>query len=92
MSYAITAPHARVYFNRSNDFPKVWSIDFGPGTAEILCGCVLIDGAIAETRFSTDTALQNGPDDRNTPRAWLELHDVRVEIDGLVARIYKAFS
>lgn len=27
----------RIYFNKGEDAPEVWSIDLGPGTVEIIC-------------------------------------------------------
>ncbi len=63
------APVLRVYFNRKEDAPKVWSLDCGPGTAEILVTEVIIAGE-CRTEF----------DGSKTPCGWLLFKNVEVQL------------
>jgi hypothetical protein len=71
------AERVRVYFNRAADFPKVWSVDFGPLTAEITCRAVFLE-APAATQY--DGSIPGS--DALQPKAWFDFFNVEVEITG----------
>jgi hypothetical protein len=55
----------RVYYNRSEDAPLVWSVDEGSHASEINVQNVVLVAA-ATTRFNPDAQLPE-------PKAWLEI-------------------
>jgi len=71
----------RVYFNRSGDPGKLWSVDFGRGTPEILCTRVMILEVCSSTRY--DSTCVGSKED---PCAWLEIPEctVTIMLDGSV--------
>jgi hypothetical protein len=65
----------RVFFNRREDAPRVWSVDFGSDSEiEILCSVVLIGGIHLTSHFDSTVV------GTSSPCAWLEGHDAAVEI------------
>lgn len=72
--HRVKADVVRLYFNRSNVDSRIWSIDFGAGSAEIELGSVTVD-AFAHSKY--DAAITN-PD---LPKAWFEFYDVEVVLD-----------
>lgn len=70
----------RVYFNRHNEFPQVWSVDEGDTETEINVREVVLIDVRAITKYDP-----NG-DNINTPKAFFEVHGV-LEIRGGVAYI-----
>lgn len=70
----ITAPIARLYFNRSGVYSRVWSIDLGDGSAEIELGHVTVD-KMAHSKYNSN---ENNSD---LPKAWFEFHDAEITLD-----------
>ncbi len=62
----------RVYFNRCEDWPQVWSVDEGTVATEVNVIGVRLDGVRSVTRSGVVT------DAAREPKAWLD-----VEADGL---------
>jgi hypothetical protein len=70
----------RVYFNRKETPKKAWSVDTGEGTVEHCCSEVLFGGVSGVTRRASE---ERGPEpDHDSPRAWLEIRMVHVEMIG----------
>lgn len=59
----------RVYFNRLNEAPQVWSVDEGTQASEINVTAVQIVDCYAETKVDLDETVN-----RDRPKAWLEVH------------------
>lgn len=74
-----SASQIRIYFNRGDDAPKVWSVDFGPGTVEILCESVTFTAGVHGETIALPGTQQ--------PKAWIELSGVQVSIDGAQIQI-----
>ena len=75
------APYVRVFFNRAKDSKnKVWSVDTGPGTPELLATVVELIGVDTVTVYDPDQTPDN-------IRAWIEMDNVVVESVGLVVTI-----
>lgn len=58
----------RIYFNRLNEAPLIWSVDEGDQTTEINVMGISLHGCDVETKSNlaeTDT--------ENKPKAWLEV-------------------
>lgn len=91
MNISFPAEKVRVYFNRASDAPKVWSIDFGPGTAEICCNGVTIRGH-GLALYEPGAGDRKGPhgEDLHEPRAWFEFQHVQVEIVGHYVKLTHA--
>ncbi len=67
----------RLYFNRCEDFPQIWSIDEGTVATEInVCGFEL-SGCVAGSGRTPEFAAV---DSAREPKAWLavDAHDLRV--------------
>ncbi len=58
----------RVYFNRANEAPQVWSVDEGDQGSEINVAEVRLVNCTAETKC--DLGMQVNPDH---PKAWIEV-------------------
>lgn len=71
----------RLYFNRLNEAPQVWSIDEGQQTSEINVSSVSLVNCNAITRCDLDET-----DTANKPKAWVEVIGT-LEIVGGVAVI-----
>lgn len=66
----------RLYFNKRDDFPRVWSIDFGAGTAEILLTGVSVDAP-------GEAVYQEGV----VPCAWIQFNQSHLDLIGAKAVI-----
>jgi len=65
----------RLYFNRKEDFPCLWSIDEGSAASEIrVQGIVLTGVGLAWTECHKGLIAPAGCDVNNEPSAWIELH------------------
>jgi hypothetical protein len=71
----------RVYYNRGGDPAKLWSVDFGPGTPEILCRKVHVHGVM-----DTAAACPLPENPKEQPSAWMEARTATVilHFDGSV--------
>lgn len=58
----------RVYFNRLNEAPQIWSVDEGEQTTEINVIGVSIHDCVVETKCDLKETVN-----RDRPRAWLEV-------------------
>ena len=56
----------RVYFNRWNEFPNIWSVDQGTQETEITVAQVQMEGVSART-------MTGKGDNVNSPSAWIEV-------------------
>ena len=59
----------RVYFNRLNEAPQVWSIDEGTQDTEINVTAVEIVDCYVMTKVDLDESVNH-----DRPKAWLEVH------------------
>jgi len=59
----------RVYFNRKNEFPQVWSIDYGTQESEINVQRVELNGCNATTVYKPEGVT----DFNSMPCAWFEV-------------------
>ena len=57
----------RMYFNRSNDYPQVWSVDQGSHASEVNVQHIKLQGALSA--FSCYDPNAEYPE----PKAWLEV-------------------
>lgn len=71
----------RVYFNRHNEFPQVWSIDEGDVETEVNVKQLIMVDVRAVTHYDSTG------DNVNTPKAWFEVHG-RLEVRAGVAYIF----
>jgi hypothetical protein len=67
-----TYPIVRVYFNRKEDFPNVWSVDDGNQTNEIIVPRVISQGV---SRFVWNGITQSS---EVSVRAWVEFNSARL--------------
>ena len=67
----------RIYFNRKEDAPQVWSVDEGSHASEINVKGVRIVGAVVHTG-------QNLEAEYPEPKAWMEVEAVLAIGDGTV--------
>lgn len=75
----------RVYFNRKQDYPLVWSIDEGTQATETNVSDVVIIASYT----STKSRINDGTIDvNNTPLAWLEVEAQGIRIADGVATIW----
>lgn len=90
----LTAAYVRVYYNHGKDTSdKQWSIDFGPGTIEVLVTSISINNRRVETKLSEGITINlvqpigvhSMP--LSQPQAWMEVKDVEVEFQGTHAII-----
>jgi hypothetical protein len=72
----------RVYFNRLNEAPQVWSVDEGDQSSEINVSSVAIAGCEMHSAVNLDETVN-----RDRPKAWFEV-DGRLVVEGGVACIY----
>jgi len=63
----------RVYFNRKNEFPQVWSIDYGTQESEINVQRVELINCTAVTVYKTEGVT----DFNDMPCAWFEVEAAR---------------
>lgn len=70
----------RIYFNRKEDFPKIWSVDFGSKTQEVCCTKVFVENIYG---WSNQNLNAEWPE----PKAWIEFKHVLVNFhnDGSVS-------
>jgi len=72
-------PNWRVYFNRKNEAPQIWSVDEGDQTSEINVKDWKLHRCDADSR--EDLSVKVNPD---TPTAWVEvIHATRQIIHGV---------
>jgi len=72
----------RLYFNRCEDFPQIWSIDCGSIDTEInVIGFLALGCAIAPGRAADFAAV----DATREPKAWINIQASDVRIDAGVA-------
>lgn len=64
----------RIYYNRSVDYPLIWSYDQGTQETEIQISGWRLHGLDAAD--GSDLTVPTG--DREHPRVWIELKDVRL--------------
>lgn len=77
----------RLYFNRKEDYPCIWSVDEGSAASEIrVQGIIITDGLLAYTGNTEGLRPPAGADLKNEPSAWIEVHGV-LTIEGGVATI-----
>jgi len=83
------AKQARLYFNRHEAAPKVWSVDTGDGTVEFCCVRVVLHELTGSTCY--DPTVRGNPE---SPCAWVEYLDVDIEIqnDTLTLRPHRNVS
>lgn len=68
------ADKVRIYFNKAEDFPRIWSLDFGIDTVEICCSFIHIrTKKVGQTNHNIEVKYPN-------PKAWIEYYDVLVNI------------
>jgi hypothetical protein len=67
--------NCRLYFNKSADAEKAWSLDFGPGTTELLLERVELETVSGET--GTELSQTNS----ERPKAWIQFANVEVDLD-----------
>lgn len=80
----VCLPFYRVYFNRKNEQPQVWSVDEGRQTSEMnIIGAVIHMGVLSETYWDRE-----GTVNRDTPCAWVKVHDAILEMKNGVAHFY----
>ena len=72
LEYEATYPLLRVYFNRREDFPKVWSVDDGDPANELIVSHVVTQG-ISRWVWSGDSEPNE-----DFPRAWVEFRSARI--------------
>lgn len=58
----------RVYFNRLNEAPQVWSVDEGTQASEINVSAVSLVNCDAETKVDLAETVN-----RDRPKAWIEV-------------------
>ena len=73
MKIGIECAFVRVYFNDFNAV-KPWSIDFGPGTPEVLVGHLIVEAAM-------ESGINFAADNRIEAKAWFEGTEVHITID-----------
>lgn len=56
----------RVYFNRWNEYPNIWSVDQGTQETEVTVSQVHMEGVSAKT-------MTGNGDNVNSPSAWIEV-------------------
>jgi hypothetical protein len=78
------APTVRLYYNKTGDPAKCWSVDFGEGTIEILCVSVAI---IASGKWTGWTCTCPDADNKYAPRAWMLFQGVTIKIIGMRVEI-----
>ncbi len=71
----------RVYFNRANEAPQVWSVDEGTQASEINVSAVLIVSCSVRTAVDLNETVN-----RDRPKAWLEVQGF-LTVNGGVATI-----
>jgi hypothetical protein len=71
----------RLYFNRLNEAPQIWSIDEGTQTSEINVSAVSLVNCNAVTRVDLDETIN-----RDRPKVWIEVIGT-LEVVGGVAVI-----
>lgn len=65
----------RIYFNRKEDYPCIWSVDEGTAESEIrVRGVVIMDGLSSYTSSTIGLRPPAGSDLKNEPSAWIEVH------------------
>lgn len=64
----------RMYFNRSNDFPQVWSVDQGSHSSEINVQFIRLRVLPVTSRYDPDAEYPE-------PKAWFEV-DGQLRIEG----------
>ena len=72
----------RIYFNRWNDFPLIWSVDDGSQANEKIVSQVILDEVEGRT-------MTGQGDNVNSPSAWIEATGV-LTIQGETATIRRA--
>lgn len=65
-------PIIRVYFNRKEDFPKVWSVDDGHQANEIMVSSIITQGL---SRYVWSGVIKHS---ETEPRAWVEFAHARI--------------
>jgi hypothetical protein len=73
----------RIYYNRTAEFPQVWSIDEGEQTSEINVSGFRFHGVTGESHYDADI-LPN----RNTPTAWIEINYATLKVEGGIAHFF----
>jgi len=73
MAYTLAAPFVRVFYNKGDNRGKIWSIDFGPDTPELVVSDVTV-ATVGHTGFIQTPNVE-------CPRAWIEFTDTTVSID-----------
>jgi hypothetical protein len=68
----------RVYFNRLNEAPQVWSVDEGTQDSEINVTAVTLVDCFAETKVDLGET-----DTENRPKAWIEVRGSMVIVGGV---------
>lgn len=67
----------RVYFNRLNEAPQVWSVDEGTQKSEINVTGVLFTDCVSETKVDLEETVN-----RDRPKAWIEVRGTLQIVDG----------
>lgn len=66
----------RVYFNRLEGFPQIWSLDEGSPASEICVCNIVVDGPICKTKDSMTA------DSKFSPKAWFEIEGILTISEG----------
>lgn len=74
-------PGYRIYFNRRNEAPQIWSVDEGSQASEINVSEVRIIGCIARTCADLEETVN-----RDRPKGWIEVEG-QLRVIGGVAEI-----
>lgn len=76
----------RIYFNRKEDYPCIWSVDEGSAASEIrVQGLVITDGLLAYSNNTPGLRPPAGADLKNEPSAWIEVNGVLTIENGVVS-------
>lgn len=74
----------RIYFNKKEDYPCIWSVDEGTSESEIrVQGVVISDGLFVFTQHTDGLKPPAGLDPKNEPSAWVEVHGVLTVENGV---------
>ena len=76
----------RLYYNRANEAPHVWSFDEGDQTSEVCVMGFVLHGCNA----SSGQDLKVAAGSKDQPRVWLEVEAERMEMHSGVAHFYGA--
>lgn len=72
----------RIYFNRLNEAPQVWSVDEGDQSSEINVSEVRLIGVSAQSEVNLDETVNH-----DRPRCWFAVTG-KLSVIGGVAHIY----